>query len=162
MLRKIVYQKVQILVPDYLLQLWPHDLPLDGWPSYCGAGDGWGDKLIPEVICGVPSSCICFIHDNMWAVAEDTFIAAMKSNWTMYKNLNAFVLANYDQTKYQRSEVEAVCMIYLIGTIIGIRRNFSPDGTADDPFSSPTVRSRLKRLATVCDIDPKFYEVPSA
>jgi len=37
-----------------------------GYPSYCGAGDGWGDRLIPETLLGLSVSPACHIHDKTW------------------------------------------------------------------------------------------------
>ena len=154
----ITYQKAKIQIPDFLADLWPVDLPLDSWPTYCGAGEGIGDLLVPERICGVDNSCGCFVHDIQWALADDSFFAAMVANWNLYCNLRAITLANYDHSKYSKGRVERGCLKYFLGTIIGTVKSFTPDGSYEDPFASPTVKARFKKLATVHDVDPQLYQ----
>lgn len=49
----ITYGGAQIEIPEFLKDYWPLDQPLEEWPSFCGAGEGLGDKIVPEHICGV-------------------------------------------------------------------------------------------------------------
>lgn len=146
-------------LPDFLVNIWPFDLPLDGWPTFCGAGEGFGDWIVPDEIYDVPIRHICFLHDIAWAITEPNFGAAMQANWDMYQRVRRTVLANYDDKRYSEKRVEVRCLAYLLGTIVGVRRNFKPDGTYQDPFASPTVRARLRKLATVHDINPELYEM---
>lgn len=44
----------------------------ESFPSYCGAGEGIGDLIVPETIIGLNVSPACWIHDYSWNIAEDT------------------------------------------------------------------------------------------
>jgi len=44
---KISYWGADLTIPDFLEPLWPHDLPPEAWPTFCGAGQGWGDAIVP-------------------------------------------------------------------------------------------------------------------
>ncbi len=157
----IDYHDAKLEVCSCLVDLWPSRLPLDKWPSFCGAGSGIGDWIIPENIAGVCCSCVCFDHDVSWAIADNTVKGAMDSNWRMYNNLRNLTLANYDQAKHSKSYVEFKCILYLFGVCIGLKRNFKPDSAlgpvTDDPLQHPTVKDRLHKLAMETLDDRQFY-----
>jgi len=52
---KIIRYGAQMEVADFLEHLMPDepDLPLNMWPTFCGAGDGIGDRLVPDIIGGI-------------------------------------------------------------------------------------------------------------
>jgi hypothetical protein len=90
------YAGAELDVPLFIANDWPFDLPLTAWPSFCGAGKGFGDWVVPDVVCGVLSSCVCYEHDCSWAVAPVNFPGFLAANVRFYKNLRSLVLANYD------------------------------------------------------------------
>lgn len=62
-------------------------------PSYCGAGQGIGDWVIPEKMFGLKISPACYIHDEDWAVAPPTWEAFHAANSRFLHNLIAIVEA---------------------------------------------------------------------
>jgi hypothetical protein len=67
------------------------DKSLDEYPSFCGAGHGIGDKIVPEKIGGMPCSHICHIHDESWEECEPTKVAFVKSNLMFGYNLGVYL-----------------------------------------------------------------------
>ncbi len=57
------------------------------YPSFCGAGKGIGDKIIPEKMYGLKVSPACHIHDDMWDKASDTFFEFMLTNMIFIFNI---------------------------------------------------------------------------
>jgi hypothetical protein len=157
------YHRATLHAPAFLQTLWPYRFPLEGWPSYCGAGDGFNDWIIPEKICGVIVSPACFIHDIEWTICEPSKAAAMEANWRFYQNLRNIVLANRNSSKYSKKKVEWNCLKYFWGVNVGMLKCFhpTPGQYIDDkgwPLNHPHVQNRLQRLANATLNDPKFYQ----
>lgn len=64
----------------------PHPT-FDGFPTYCGAGSGIGDLVVPDVIYEIPISVDCFIHDICWRYCEYTVADFNQSNLIFYENI---------------------------------------------------------------------------
>jgi hypothetical protein len=154
----IEYAGAKLEVPEFLVDIWPKDFQLKKWPTFCGAGDGLGDKIVPDHICGVRASCCCFEHDISWPLSANTFFAFMRCNMRFYRNLRALVLANYDKKKHSRFTVERRCFYFFAAVCTAGWKFFkvSPDDrvVTVDPFSHPVVKARLHRLARV------YYGIP--
>jgi len=81
----------------------------------CGAGEGWGEMLVPETILGLRISAACHIHDHSWEVAtEEDFD---QTNEMFLHNIMAIIraksanglmrwLRNYRATTYYNSVQE--------------------------------------------------------
>jgi hypothetical protein len=54
--------------------------------SYCGAGQGLGDIIVPERIFGLKISPACYIHDVSWEIAD--------ASWTEFHQTNSIFLNN--------------------------------------------------------------------
>lgn len=86
----IMLEGVPLLAPQGVL------LPftkISECPPCCGAGDGIGEKLIPETMWGLPISPACYIHDKEWPLAQPTWEAFHASNSHFLHNL--VTLVNY-------------------------------------------------------------------
>lgn len=46
------------------------NVPLEEYPSYCGAGKGIGDLIVPETVWGLRIAVACHTHDDFWAKSE--------------------------------------------------------------------------------------------
>jgi len=91
----------------------PHDSYLD-FGSYCGAGDGIGNWLVPEVIHGyVRISAACWIHDEARKIepSEENFI---QHNRMLRDNILAIVDYELDQIQNINDHLAAcqMAMIY--------------------------------------------------
>ena len=66
------YHGVKYAMPDWLPALLPDEdeLPLPAWPTFCGAGDSFGDWIVRDRICGQSVKIPCFIHDIGWATSK--------------------------------------------------------------------------------------------
>lgn len=64
---------------------------LSRFPDCCGAGDGLGNKLVPDRIAGVRISAACFGHDDDWHYAEPTWEAFHASNDRFHRNIMAIL-----------------------------------------------------------------------
>jgi hypothetical protein len=128
---RIDFEGATLDIHPLLANAWPKDLPSYEWPTFCGAGSGIGDKIVPETICDVSVSCCCADHDIRWSIADDTWSAAIAANWIFYQNLSAFVWANCDREKYFRAKVESICFWWFLAVCWGARHFFSPVGGGD-------------------------------
>ena len=84
------FDGIRFVVPAEGFQ-WPHPT-FAGFPTYCGAGDT-GDRFIPDTIWGVSISPACFIHDQMWTLAEASWADFHMSNAILFVNLAAIIQA---------------------------------------------------------------------
>lgn len=64
---------------------------VDKFDSFCGAGTGIGDAIVPETIWGVKVSPACFVHDKMWEAADGTWEAFHASNSIFLTNLISLI-----------------------------------------------------------------------
>ena len=67
------------------------DKKIMDYPSFCGAGKGIGDKIVPEFIGGMRCAHICHGHDNSWDAAEFTFFDFLLSNVMFAYNLLVYL-----------------------------------------------------------------------
>jgi len=82
------FHGIQYQVPEGFEFL---DKEINEYPSFCGAGDGIGDKIVPEVIGGMRCSHICHAHDECWSLCEPTRVAFIKSNMMFGYNLSVYL-----------------------------------------------------------------------
>lgn len=59
--------------------------------SYCGAGSGIGDLLVPETIYGVRVTPACFVHDKMFEQGLPSMVDFLVCNSVFITNLIALV-----------------------------------------------------------------------
>jgi len=79
--------------------------------TYCGAGSGIGDLIVPDVIYEVPVSVACYIHDMMWRYCAPTVEDFNQSNLTFFENIVRIItyfvpIAKNDKyrvSRYQRA-----------------------------------------------------------
>ena len=90
----IRYLGATLVIPAFLPPLWPYQMPIEKWPTFCGAGDGIGDKIVPDRIHGVQMAPACFTHDIEWAVTPNTLKAFMLANWHFLRNCLALIDAS--------------------------------------------------------------------
>lgn len=146
------YAGARLEIPDFLVEFWPVDSPLEDWPTYCGAGQGLGDVLVRDRRCGVWTSCTCFVHDVEWTVGDPGWYAAVESNMRLYRNIRALMLDNYDPNRYTRKRVEREAAKVLFGVTYGIFRHYDPTPDLggvpgeDWPMGHPHLQKLLTRL----------------
>jgi hypothetical protein len=76
--------KVKVIAPIGIL--FPSNINVGFGPA-CGAGDGLSEKLIPETIYGLNITPACYIHDEMWRLANNTKEDFMLSNSVFLHNI---------------------------------------------------------------------------
>ena len=143
---RITRYGAQLEVAEFLEYLIPDedDLPLTMWPTFCGAGDGIGDRIVPDTIDGICVSPVCLDHDCSWAISPNTYAAFQAANNRFFKNLVSFLWSRLDGWQLVRALGRCTLYYAAVSSWIGWR-NFSPAG--EDPWSNPIVRDRLSRLA---------------
>lgn len=90
----VQFDNVPMIVPLVGEKKEPLDFPyndFDVFPSYCGAGQGLGDIIVPEKIFGLKISPACFVHDVMFEISEATWEDFHTSNSVFIHNLLAIV-----------------------------------------------------------------------
>jgi len=87
-MKQLRFFGINYLVPDGFEFL---DKEIDNYPSFCGAGSGIGDKVVPETIGGMRCSHICHAHDESWESAPATFNGFTVSNALFGFNLTVYL-----------------------------------------------------------------------
>ena len=141
---KIEYYGATIEVVDFLPPLLPQDLPLSLWPTFCGAGEGIGDLLVPDKIGGVIVSAECLDHDISWAISPNTYAAFQAANNRFFKNIISRIFAELNGKELAKALGRCIAYWFVVSSLIGWR-NFEPCG--ENPWTNPVVRDRLNRLA---------------
>ncbi|SHH33037.1 hypothetical protein [Desulfofustis glycolicus] len=139
---------IELVMPVFLVQWWPHQLPLDRFPSFCGAGGGLGDALVPENCYGLPLSPACFVHDISWRVVEATWAGFHQGNSMFLHNNLAIINARSRFPLKQLRAYRAVTYFNAVDTIGA--KYFWDDkwqfGTYEDPLEDPIVLEKLARV----------------
>lgn len=146
----VTYFGAVLIVPEFLIPLFPVDLPSDKWPTFCGAGEGAGDALISDSPWGVHFNPACFTHDIDWAITPYTVSEFIRANWHFFRNCLSLVLAS-KKSRWRRFLALLSCLRYFAGvSTFGLYCFLTSEVVPfddGDPFRHPVVRSRLKRLA---------------
>ena len=137
------YLGAKLEMPDWLVPLWPVDMPRAQWPTYCGSG-GLGDIFVPDQICGAIICEDCFIHDIEFAVLPREWWAFQQSNNRLYTNLASTLSAQITDAK-TLAKAKRIAMRYWAAVSLFGWRHFDPEN--ENPWSNNTVRARLNRLA---------------
>lgn len=119
-----VFDGVSLRVPDTDCFVWPHPT-FKGFPSCCGPGEGWGNRLVPERPFGINLSPSCYIHDEMFLWEDKTWLNFYYSNAVFMAN--CFEI-NRVQSKTKIRETLRVPLIYMyvksVNTIVGAKLFF--------------------------------------
>ena len=143
-LKYIEYAGAGLEIPSFLVPLWPYNMPLHSWPSYCGVGNGLGDWIVPEKMRGAIVSPACFVHDIMWAIADGSWWQFQFTNNIFRRNCEALVFAQLQGWDCLMANIR--CELYWIAVSSPIGwSNHNPAGP--DPYKNPVVREKLNRLA---------------
>lgn len=144
-IKTIDYLGARMLVPEFLVPLWPQTLHLDDWPTYCGAGDGIGDWLVPDLIHGSRVCPACFVHDIDWSIADGSVEQFHKANKRFLANLKALVALQSTGVKRYWSYLRCHTYAMVVDSCIG-RKSYNPTGN-QDPYTNIEVKAKLRRLA---------------
>lgn len=143
---KIDYLGAQLEVIDWLAAMWPHDLTLEKWPSYCGAGRSLPDWIIPDNLYGANVAPACFSHDIDWIIALDTYLEFQAANNRFLRNLNALCKAQLSGWKYIKAR--GICLLYWAAVSTVGMKHFAPSYAPETyPMDNPDIREKLHRLA---------------
>jgi len=158
---KVKCGNARLTAPKWVERLWPSDMEPSEWPTFCGAGDGIGDALVPDKIRGVRISPACFIHDIGWATSKETVSSFLAENWYLAWNIRALIVASeLAWWKRELAVIRAWAIYFVAVSTIGMFA-FDPLKTTDEeyPLDNAIVRARLRRLANarigIADTDPE-------
>lgn len=141
---KIDYAGATIEVLDFVADRWPFELPSDKWPTFCGAGSGLGEKLVPDQIFGISVSHLCFDHDCGFCTGPDTQEAWHAHNKRLYRNLVATIIASDLPRKEMIMAVNECAAFFLaVESPFGYAA-FSPSG--EDIETNIALQEKFKRL----------------
>ncbi|PID76818.1 MAG: hypothetical protein CSB24_04630 [Deltaproteobacteria bacterium] len=142
----IKVEGIELIVPDFLVDLWPHHLRLDDFPSFCGAGSGLGDAIVPEKCWGLVLSPACFIHDISWLVCEASWAGFHQSNSMFVHNM----LALNSRSRWLLKQLRAYRIVSYFNAVDTVGAHYfwadKKHARAADPLAIAGVRSRLDRL----------------
>ena len=140
------YQGATLSLPGFLIPLLPPRLPLCRWPTYCGAGEGLGDILVPDFIKGACVGPACLIHDLDWALCSPTFREFSLANFRFFRNLLALCAI---QLPWHSLPLAYLRCLWYTGVVMSVGWPIflsSAEGPIS-PYRSATVRDRLNKLA---------------
>lgn len=143
----ITHDGISLQVPTFIVanDLWPHQLPWPSWPSFCGAGEGLGDYIVPDHIFSLNISPICFIHDCEYAVNNKNWLAFYSANLRLRNNIKSAVDAKMHGP--ERIAGHVISDEYYLAVMTMGWPNFTPDAPVERWFESQTLKSKLHRLA---------------
>jgi hypothetical protein len=139
----------RFMCPSWLVPLLPdeEELPLKAWPTYCGAGDGFGDWIVRDKICGIPIPPVCLVHDVGWAVSKEDGEYFIRENWRFRHNLVAWVVPFLPWWRKPLGYISCYCYWLAVATIG--QSMFAPSG--EDWATNPVVRDKIQRLNRACE-----------
>jgi len=85
-----MYDDVLMEIPEVPDFVWP-TFSSKNFPPCCGAGGGWGEKLVPDSLIGINISPACFVHDWMYEYAPKDHDTFDQANSMMYRNILAII-----------------------------------------------------------------------
>jgi len=151
----------KLTVPDFLEPIWPHDLPPEAWPTFLGAGSGWGDKIVPDRFGKVYLNPAGLCHDVEWACSTKNLSAFLGANGRFFLNCVSLIHAADLDVWPKIKLMLTVSGLYLTAvSTIGVVffSWFSTNRSEDiDPLWNPVVQHRLGRLI---EARKKYYERP--
>ncbi len=93
MITKVVeFDGVPLIVP--IVNGVPLEFPFktfEEFTSYCGAGKGIGDLVVPETVLFLKVSPACYVHDNMFELAAPTWYDFHASNSVFRTNIDSII-----------------------------------------------------------------------
>lgn len=140
----INYLGAALEVQSWLKPLWPYDMPFGNWPTFCGAGDGIGDWLVPDEIDGADISPACLVHDLDFATLPRKWWLFQQANNRLYCNIIALIDTQIVD-KQQLSNAYKKARRYWIAVSLFGWFHFAPE--SENPWQNSIVRDRLNRLA---------------
>ena len=165
-LRKMNFVKIpcwgaSITAPDFLEAVWPHDLPPEAWPTFLGAGSGWGDKIVPDHFGKAYLNPAGLCHDVEWACSAKNLSAFLGANGRFFLNCASLIMAADLDVWPKIKILMAVSGLYLAAVCtmgVVFFPWFSKSHAEDtDPMQNPVVQHRLGRLI---EARKKYYEKP--
>lgn len=84
------YKNIPLLTPAVGF-MWPKTPLETPFPSCCGAGNGIQEKVIPDNFYGVNVSPACWIHDQMFTLADPAWEDFYLANDTFIHNLKQII-----------------------------------------------------------------------
>lgn len=120
----IIYDSVRLVVPvvgNCALHM-PHR-GFDDFDTYCGAGKGIGDLIVPDDIYGIVISPACYIHDKMWLLSPPTTFAFNFSNHVFHKNIISIIdhfQPSFDEEDKYRTDRYKRAATYYMGVQSGV------------------------------------------
>jgi len=140
----INYSGIKLEVPYFLQYYWPHTLRIENFPTYCGAGDGIGDALVPDSIYGMRVAPACLIHDIDWLVSSGTYAGFCRDNLRFLRNLLAIRTVNKD--KFPVLRYLGCYRYYFAVQLFGHKNYFPVEYNRKDPMSTPAIKEKLSKL----------------
>lgn len=117
-------------------------------PTFCGAGDGWGDRTVPDFIRRICISLACAIHDLDWAASPDSIREFIVSNLSFGMNCRYLILASDRPWWVKELAIVRAWGLYFTAVTTAGAICFNPLGdTFLNPLDNPEVQNKLKRLA---------------
>ena len=146
-MKLIRYANAYLEISAFLVDndLWPFDMPIDSWPTYCGAGEGLGDYIVPDHILGVCIAPACFQHDIEYAVNNRNWLAFVAANRRLRGNI--IQLTDAHLSGVEKYEAWVIAEDYFAAVMAFGWPNFTPDATLDTWQQSKIVKEKLHRLA---------------
>ena len=93
--------KRSVLIPIvHPVEVFIRERVLENYSSFCGAGSGLGDLIVPETIFGVRVSPACFVHDQMFDKAKPLQMDLLVSNAVFMTNLNSLIVQMSRMSKF--------------------------------------------------------------
>jgi hypothetical protein len=94
---QLFIEKVPLIFPDEVSKDTVFT-KLSEFPNSCGAGKGFGEKIVPETALGLRISPACWIHDEDWWYAKPTWDDFHAANGRLMLNMSMIIV--YKSNKF--------------------------------------------------------------
>ncbi len=145
----ITVEGCRFWVPRFLAEHWPHQVPLASFPTFCGAGDGWGDRVVPDRIFLLPIAPCCFIHDIDWTICAATEVEFHLANVRFRHNLLELIRERSRWLAVRLLRERRALTYYQMVETAGRRfftQGFGGAPACDQPLLHPAVVAKFQRL----------------
>ena len=141
-----IVEGVPLFMPEFLDENFP-TVPIDEFPSFCGAGDGIGDRVVPDSVLVLSIAIACWIHDGMFSL-----LSPKKDNWYIANGiliLNIFMLIIAKGSKWLVIPRGMVAVPYFWAVMTGVGwRIFTNRTWVDDfdPYTDAELINKFNRV----------------
>ena len=146
----VLFDGVPLIVP--VVNNSPLEIPyknFEEFPSFCGAGKGIGDFIVPETVLWLKITPACYLHDIGWELADPTWMDFHAYNSMFRSNIDSIIHYKSNNTLFEHLRYyKSVTFFSAVDTLGAyffwkIKRIQGYTGTLDKDVRVPNIKSTI-------------------